>query len=124
MKKNNKKEIKVEIKPTIYSTKKFIVIDVDGEYEYDIIVDETDEGTLFSLYLSNGNQWNEHAKGMFCISMLDTGNGVKFNPELSEMDYSQLNYIRLLTNLEVELDNNPRTKDKYSVIEIKDVIKL
>ena len=121
---NKPKNVTKENSPLIYSTRKFMVLDTDGKHEYDIIVDETDKGSLFSIYLSNGSQWNEHAKGELSMTMLDTGNGVVFTPSLSELDYSQLNYVRLLTGLELELDSNPKNKEKYNLIEVKEIIKL
>ena len=130
MKKSNKvktnkpKNVIKENSPLIYSTRKFMVLDSDGKHEYDIIVDETDKGSLFSIYLSNGSQWNEHAKGELSMTMLNTGDGVIFSPPLNNLDYSQLNYVRLLTGLDVELSTNPLNKEKYSLIEVKEIIKL
>jgi len=123
----NVKKIKItpkEITKVVYSSRKFMVIAVDGQYEYDINVDETDKGTLFSLSLSSGEQWSEQAKGELSMTMLNTGDGVIFSPPLNNLDYSQLNYVRLLTGLDVELSTNPLNKEKYSLIEVKEIIKL
>ena len=97
-------------------TKEYMVLAEDGQHEYNITVKETKKGKKFTLSLSNGEQWNSHAKGVKEITMLDTGDGVIFTPALENIDYSQLLYVRLLVTLENKLDSNPINKEKYILV--------
>ena len=97
-------------------TKNYMVMAEDGQHEYNIKVKETDKGKKFTLFLSNGDQWANHAKGLKEITMLDTGDEVIFTPALEKLDYCQLLYVRLLVTLENKLDSNPRNREKYILI--------
>lgn len=103
---------------------KYQVFAKDGQHEYDITVKETKDGKKFSLRLSNGDQWQDHAKGQLELTMLDTGDDIVFNPPLETIDYAMLTNVRLLMGLERKLDDNKLNREKYKLVGGKKVIKL
>lgn len=103
---------------------KYKVFAKDGQHEYDIVVKNCKKGKKFSIFLSNGEQWHDSAKGKLELTMLDTGEGVIFTPSLGEIGYDQLTNVRLLMGLERKLDSNPMNREKYKAIHGKTVIKL
>lgn len=109
---------------SMYQRKEYMVIDNEGVHEYTIIVEETKEGERFSLYTSNGSQWNAHARNMLCLSFVNDGNGIKFDRKLKELDYSELLYVRLLVNFEHQTDRNELNRDKYRAVELKTLLEL
>ena len=106
------------------SVKKYIILSKDGLHEYDLTVEDTKKGEKFSLFTSNGEQWNEPHKGKLLLSMTNDGDGIKFDRKLKVLDYAQLLYIRILVNFEHQNDRNPKNREKYRVIENKTVIKM
>lgn len=102
--------------------KSFMVLDHDGTHEYDLTVELTDEGEVFSLFLSNGEQWNSDVKGQLELRMTDDGNGIKFDRKLKKLDYSTALYLRILLNFEHMTDGNILGREKYRVVEITNEI--
>jgi len=105
------------------SVKKFMVFE-DNVHEYNLVVEETDNGVEYSLFMSEGEQWNEHARGKLSLSMVNDGNGVTFSKKLNKMDYSDVFAVRLLLNFENFLDTVPKNKEKVKIIEDKIVVEL
>lgn len=101
---------------------KYMVLDHTGLHDYDLKVVTTDEGDVFSLHLSNGDQWNESVKGKLVLSMTNNGNGVKFDRKLKNLDYSELVYLRILLNFEHMTDAHLLNREKYSVVKLSDEI--
>lgn len=106
------------------SIKKFMVFDQENVHEYNIVVEETDKGVEYSLFMSDGEQWEEHAKGELILSMINNGDGVIFSKKLKKLDYSDLFAVRLLLNLENFMDENPRNQEKSKIVEEKIVVEL
>jgi len=106
------------------SIKKFMVFDQENVHEYNIVVEETDKGVEYSLFMSDGEQWEEHAKGELILSMINDGDGVTFSKKLKKLDYSDLFAVRLLLNLENFMDENPRNQEKSKIVEEKIVVEL
>ncbi len=104
--------------------KEYMVLDQDGQHEYTIVVEDTDKGEKFSLFTSNGSQWNDHAKGELQLAMTNDGNGCTFDRKLKKMDYSELLYVRLLVNFENQTDKNQLNREKYRIIEMKNFLEL
>ncbi len=102
--------------------KEYMVVDHTGLHDYDLTVVTTDEGDVFSLFLSMGEQWNESVKGKLVLSMINNGNGVKFDRKLKNLDYSELVYLRILLNFEHMTDAHELNREKYRVIEMSDEI--
>lgn len=99
--------------------RKFIVLNNESEYEYDIIVEETDNGLLTTLFRSNSSIWSDSVKGNEVISILNNGNGVKFTNKLNKkLDYHELYELRLLLNFENSIDTE-LNKDGYKFLEEK-----
>lgn len=55
-----------------------------GQHEYDIHVEETDNGTKYSLIRSNGGFWSEDAKGKTVVAILDDGDGIKLSKHITK----------------------------------------
>jgi len=106
------------------SIKKFMVFDQENVHEYNIVVEETDKGVEYSLFMSESDQWNEHAKGDLVLSMINDGDGVIFSKKLKKLDYGDLFAVRLLLNLENFMDENPRNQEKSKIVEEKIVVEL
>ena len=106
------------------SIKKFMVFDQENVHEYNILVEETDKGVEYSLFMSDGEQWEEHAKGELILSMINNGDGVIFSKKLKKLDYGDLFAVRLLLNLENFMDENPRNQEKSKIVEEKIVVEL
>jgi len=107
--------------------KNYIVLDHEGVHEYDIIVKKSKKGTRFSIFASNGSDWTEHTKGELFLSMLDTGDGIEFDRDITKIEYDVVFCVRFLLNFELHLDTNPLEHKKYKIIDVskgKKVTKL
>jgi hypothetical protein len=70
----------------------------EEKHEYDILVEETDDGTLYSMFRSNSAVWT--IAGEFIVSIRDTGGGFTFSKKLTkELDYSEFIEMKILFNL-------------------------
>jgi hypothetical protein len=81
--------------------RKFLVIDDEDNVEYIITVEINKNGLeVYKLFYSKADIWTEHTKGKLRIKMTNTGNGVKIKMaernDFSEVDYSELEVLRLL----------------------------
>ena len=104
---------------SVSKTKKsFMVLDHKGTHEYDLTVELTDEGEVFSLFLSNGEQWCSDVRGQLELRMTDHGNGVKFDRKLKNLDYSTVVYLRILLNYQHMTEHSSLDREKYRVVEI------
>jgi hypothetical protein len=97
--------------------KNYFVSNVDGEHEYTITIEDTDDGVLTTLYRSKSTVWSESIRGEFILSMLNTGDGVKLNKKFKKLDYSELFELRLLLNFENKCDTD-LNRDSYIVNEV------
>lgn len=97
----------------------YIVIDPDGLHEYTITKELLDEGLKLSLYSSKGYQWCENVRGICLLTMTDNGNGFTFNKTNKNLDYSEVNELRILLDFENAMDNNTTNREKYRIIEDK-----
>ena len=102
----------------------YMVINHEGEHEYDIVKKLTDKGHKISVYRSNDKIWLSHARGEKIMSITDDGNGIKFDTKIKELDYAELVVLRLLINFEHQTDANPANREKYRIIEDKTLIEL
>jgi hypothetical protein len=97
--------------------KKFIILNKELEYEYDITVEETDNGIKTTLFNSSSSVWSESAKGKEILSMLNDGNGIKFSHKIGKkLNYSELAELRLLLNVENAIDIE-LNQDGYKILE-------
>lgn len=80
--------------------KKFYVIEAEEDaLDYVISVEETDKGVKYTLRRSKSGHWSEHCRNEELISMLDDGNGYKFNfvpREKKRYDYEEMEYVYLI----------------------------
>jgi hypothetical protein len=97
--------------------RKFIVLSKESEYEYDITVEKTDGGVLTTLFRSSSTIWSDSVKGEEILSMLNDGNGVKFNNKIGKkLPYDELSELRLLLNFENSIDFD-LNQDGYKILE-------
>lgn len=81
--------------------RKFLVIDNCDEVEYVITVKVNKKGLeVYKLFYSKADIWTSHTKGQLRIKMTNTGSGMKIKMvergDFSEVDYSELEALRLL----------------------------
>ena len=109
---------------SFYKTRRFMVLDHEELYEYDLTFEEFGDGEkIFTLYNSNGEQWDS-LKGDFLLSMTDDGNSVRFSRNKKHLQYSEATYLRLLLNFSQAMEENKVEKAKYLVIEKTNIIEL
>lgn len=102
----------------------YMVLNHEGEHEYDIVKELTDEGEKITAYRSNSKIWYSHVRGEKIMSITNDGNGIKFDKKIKELDYEVLVVLRLLINFEHQTDANPINREKYRIIENKTLIEL
>ena len=73
----------------------FVIMDTAGEdgysHDYDVTVETTDDGTLYTMYYSRNHYWNEDLRGEKIMSILDDGDEFIINPKFSKtMDYAEM----------------------------------
>ena len=80
-------------------SKKYLIIDTNDEgfaHDYDVIISDTDEGTLYTMYRSK-TYWSDEKKGEKIMEVLDNGDGVVFKPRTcKELDYSELSELYVM----------------------------
>jgi hypothetical protein len=85
----------------------------EEKHEYDIQVDDTDNGTVYSMFRSKADTWTN--PGEFIIRAKDDGDGFTFSRKLGkELDYSELIEIKILLNLIARMDLH---SSQYEAIE-------
>lgn len=109
--------------------KRYIVLDaVENIHEFNIVVEEKDDGTHYELHTSNSPVWTEHHKDKLVLSLIDDGNDVTFknyvnNPFIKKkkvkgenrIDYGLFNEMRILMNFRCCHDSF--ADSKYKVVE-------
>ena len=83
---------------------KYVILDEEGSHEYDLIVEETDNSTIYSLYASNNGEWSDNFKGTKVLTLTDNGNNVKFNKISIKLDYSDIAEMKLLLDCYSKID--------------------
>jgi hypothetical protein len=90
----------------------------DGLHEYTIIDKETTKGREISLWYSEAEHWTSHTRGTLILTMLVTGNGVKFSKSTKSLDYGELHEMRLLMNYERETDSFILNRGKSQIYDV------
>lgn len=81
--------------------------DEDQKYEYDIYVENTDEGTVYRMYYSNNETWSEHVRGALIYRVVNDGNSYKFTHNKipkKELDYAQAAELYVLMSFMNKLE--------------------
>jgi hypothetical protein len=102
----------------------YMVLNHEGEHEYDIVKELTNEGEKITTYRSNSKIWYSHVRGEKIMSVTNNGNGIKFDKKIKELDYGDLVVLRLLINFEHQTDASPINKEKHRLIENKTLIEI
>lgn len=93
--------------------KKFRIFE-QNKHEYDVLIEESDEGTVYSLHYSDSNRWT-HPNELI-LSAKDDRNQVKFSQKLGkELDYSSCVELKILLNIISIHDKN--FTPRYEAIE-------
>lgn len=75
----------------------------NGQHEYDIVVEDTDVGTKYSLYYSKLKRWTYSEE--LIIYAIDDGNKIKFSEKIGkELDYNMFCIMKLLLNFITKQD--------------------
>lgn len=77
------------------SKRTFLIMDTAGEdgysHDYDVTVEKTDQGTVYTMYYSRNHYWDENLRGQKIMTITDDGNGYTVNPRFTkEMDYAEM----------------------------------
>lgn len=95
--------------------KRYMVLDEEGHYEFDIFVDENgDYEREYSLMYSNNPPWTETIRGTLALKLTDTGNGFIFNKLTKKIDYGEAAYVKILLNFASTFEKNKLT---YVIVE-------
>ncbi len=103
--------------------KRYMVFNQKNEHEYNISVEENNNGILYKLYYS-ARGWTEHTKNKLALSLFDDGNSVKFNKVIKSCDYGLFFEMRLLINFKFKSDPYDLSREMYRVIEDKTIIEV
>jgi RNase P protein component len=107
------------------STKKYLVMNNQHEVEYVIKEKKNKNGhRVLSLHYSNSENWVSGLRGSFIMSITNTGDNVIFSKPLKELDYCELEHLRILIGFDKLTDDNEMVRnDVYHVLEEKHKIK-
>jgi len=99
--------------------RKYLVIDSEDNVEYIIKTKTNKKGQeVFKLFYSNADIWRSHVKGKLRIKMTNLGDGYKFKfderQDLSELDYAELECLRILVNFE----STSAEESKHKIVEM------
>lgn len=88
------------------------------KHEYDIFVEDTDNGTEYSLHYSSAGHWTYPNK--LIIFAIDTGNEIKLSEKMGKtIDYSDFCEISLLFNFILKYDKQMGSPN-YQVIPVNE----
>lgn len=104
--------------------KNYMVLNHEGEHEFDITQEFIGKSEKYTLFRSNSPTWNQLAKGEKLLSLVDDGDGIKFDRSLKSLDYAELFELRILLNFAQRIDVNPHNHDKYRIIENKTLFEI
>ena len=78
-------------------------------HDYDVTIEDTDEGEKITLFRSNEGIWADDCRGEEIFSLLDTGNGVIFpkNIYTKDVDYHNLAELFVLLSVINKTDRSP-----------------
>jgi hypothetical protein len=94
--------------------KKFKILS-QNRHEYDVVIEDTDSYTLYSLYRSDSLLWT--FPGELIISIEDNGSDIELSQELGKkLDYSTLVELKILLNIIANEDKNLSTP--FEAIEV------
>ncbi len=116
---SSKETLKEDVEVVI---KKYTILDSGGDHEYDLI---HEQGGLwdnrFKLCASNHVNWSNYIKGTVLLTMIDDGNGLRFEGDM-EPDYATPLYLKVLLNFYFNVfddyDNQHRVfeEPKYIIV--------
>jgi hypothetical protein len=98
--------------------KTYLVFNVVGNHEYTITKKSTSKGEVTTLFRSVSSEWAEHVKGEKVLKMIDSGNGVTFDRELQNLDYSELAELQILLRFNQKVDK-AYSDETWRIIESK-----
>lgn len=78
-------------------------------HDYDVTIENTDEGEKITLFKSYGGDWADDCRGEELFSLLDTGNGVIFPKKIytKEVDYVCFTELFVLLSVMNKTDSIP-----------------
>lgn len=101
-------------------TKKiYLVFNVVGNHEYTIITKINGKGReVTTLFRSLSSDWTEAVRGEKVLRMTDNGNGITFDREMQDLDYSELAELKILLRFNQKIDN-AYSDETWRIIESK-----
>lgn len=90
-------------------------------HDYTIKVKETSEGVIFKLVRSHDSNWGDDFKGTKCLSILNTGDGLKFSKIERELDYAAAAELFILLKFINKYETQPLYGGTIETVDIVDV---
>jgi len=97
-------------------------------HEYDVFIEENNGAEVYKLHRSNGADWSPQVKGTVAMTLIDTGNDVKFFKEgetkeskITTLDYSQA--VDLLLLLKINVTTNKHYVP-YTIVPVEGVLQV
>jgi hypothetical protein len=103
----------------------FYILDSETkDHIYTITKRETKKGEVFTMNRSNSEGWVEECRGEEMFSMTNHGDGVKFKNKISNLDYGQMEALRILLEFENKTYTCPLNKVKYLFVNESDLTEI
>jgi len=105
----------------------FLLYNNENNHEFNIIVEPIGSVVHYKLYYSDSTEWTTTVRGKHFMSMVDDGNEVVFDKHLQNLNYSDLEGLRILLDFESEfsmLDVTAYDKETYRVVEEKIIFEI
>lgn len=69
----------------------------EGEHMYTFKVEQSDKEEKLLLYASKSNEWT--TPGKLIMSAVDTGNMIVLDKEYKDMEYDEMDHLRIILNM-------------------------
>lgn len=123
---NIKKKSKDVITYDESSIRRFLVVSKEDGHEYDILVKTVGDEIEYKIHASKNGIWQEKTKGELFLTMIDTGNGIKFirvaGKLINLIDYDEATHMRILLIFRNNFETHNR--ESFDIVEWKEVMKV
>lgn len=104
---------------------KYLVLNDKEEVEYMLLEAETPEGyPEFSLFRSNGAEWNDESKGTLVTSVINTGDQLKFDHRYGKnIGYDEFLELLIILKFIKHIDDLS-TNDSYKIVKVDNVVSI
>ena len=101
--------------------KRYTLLNSEGEHEFNIVSETSDAENKIKLYASNSEIWLNNIRGNLILTLIDNGNGLRFDGTL-QWDYATPLQMKLLLNFYYDVFNE--FDYRYKLIEESEFITI